>query len=116
MTARIVGAELERMAAESSPETRSIIVELEAPAPRVELETSGGAARLKRVVARAVDERETLKQRLAEASAFLEDLVGRPPVVLEAAHAVVTRVTGAQLRVVAAQRFAREIRENKVRG
>jgi hypothetical protein len=123
MTERDVVAEkipdddLRAFAGSDSQEEREVVVELDLPEPQVEV----SGVRLdntalpvsRRVVERSSDTEQLIDAALAEAAKAVEETVGQPPIRLRYAHALVTVVTPAQLRKIAASDLTSVIRPNR---
>ena len=113
---KLADAELRQL---SGRETASVIVQLELPRPRVEMERSErggiGAFRPRRVELEAEDEQRRLEQLIAPAGAFLEQLVGSTPVWLAAARAFGIEASGDQLRTIARSPLVRTIYLSRAR-
>ena len=112
---KIDSPELQRLAAEGSPETRSVIIELDVVRPTVQfaLDRHGRprpvATSLERETERSGDIERTSK----EVHEFLTTTVGVDPLWLRAARAFVADVSGAQLDQIAKHPMTRVIRPNR---
>ena len=113
---KLADAELRKL---RDRETASVIVQLELPRPRVEIEKSQGGGvggfHPRRVELESESEQRSLEQLIAEARALLEQLVGGTPVWLGAARAFGVEASGDQLRTIARSPLVRMIYLSRVR-
>ena len=102
----------------SGSESAGVIVQLELPRPRVEMERSelgGIGVRPERIEPETENERRNADERIAQAKTFLEQLLGRPPVWLGAANAFGVEASGDQLRAIARSPLVRRIYLSRLR-
>ena len=114
---KIQSPELRRLADAQSPEVASVIIELELPARKVEVERV-----LRRGVEMALPRRVTpptaaegveAEKREAEAKSFLHQVLGVSPRWLGTARSFVADVTGPQLRTIASSPLTKAIHPNR---
>lgn len=110
--------ELREFARSDAAGARSVLIEIEAPEPRLEVSRrrGEGAARRRQAVTPSPQERELVEKRLGELASLVETLTGSAPKVLEAAHALVAELTPEQLREVSRHEHTRAVRPNRRRG
>lgn len=112
-TDKIPDPALRRLAAERSSESVSVLVGLSLPPRRAGL---GPGGRDGRPVVRAAPDtpasRAEVAVRVEETAAFLERLLGRAPVWLDASRVFVVVVDGEQLRAVAGFEWVKAIHPN----
>lgn len=110
--------ELRAFARSDASETRSVLIEVEAPEPRVEVRREVGreGPAKRRALTPSDEQRELVATRLAELAETVEKLTGRAPRVLRAAHALVADLTAEQLRAVSRNELTRAVRPNRRRG
>ncbi|MDQ4049659.1 MAG: hypothetical protein M3131_09825 [Actinomycetota bacterium] len=113
---KLADAELRQL---SGPQTASVIVELDLPRPRVEMERSEaggiGASRPRRIETESAGEERRCEAVITQARSFLEQLLGTPPVWLSAARAFGVEASGDQLRVMTRSPLVRRVYLSRVR-
>lgn len=92
----VADEELRAFAESESTEVRSVLVEVEAPEPQLEVRRGDGGGsrpRGRRAVSPDARERKLVEERLDELAARVERITGKEPTVLRAARAVVAELT-----------------------
>jgi hypothetical protein len=114
---KIQSPELRRLAEDRSPQVASVIIELDLPARRVEIDRvlrRGVSVPLPRRVAPTSDREGTdAEKRTAEAKTFLQQVLGVSPRWLQTARSFVAEVTGPQLRTIASSPLTKAIHPNR---
>jgi hypothetical protein len=112
---KIQSPELYRMAVEGTGEKASVIIELEMPPSQVHVEGSprSGEPIRRRFVEESADQQNAATETVKQATAFLENELGKPPHWLRAAHAFVADVSPSQLRTLADSPLIKAIRLNR---
>jgi hypothetical protein len=106
---------LAAMAAGDDMRPVSVLIEVDVPAPRVGFREEPGSGRRvpAEVLAPTPEEQEAIDATTAAAGRFLEEVLGGPPVWLEAANAFVAATTGSQLQEIARSRLVKAIHPNR---
>jgi hypothetical protein len=115
----VADEELRAFAESESTEVRSVLVEVEAPEPQLEVRRGDGGEsrpRGRRAVSPDARERKLVEERLDELAARVKSLTGKEPTVLRAARAVVAELTPEQLQEVSRHEHTRAVRPNRRRG
>jgi hypothetical protein len=115
---KVLDEDLRQLVASGDVESVSVIVELDLPRPRVEMDSDGRyetvGRRAQRVVATDEDRRKS-GQVVEEVRGFLAQVAGESPVWLSASRAFVVNVTTDQLENIARSRRVRRISQNRLR-
>lgn len=116
---KLADEELRRLTDRGGAGTLSVIVQLELPRPRVEierLERGGvGAFRPRVVETESESGQSSLEDSIAQARAFLEQLLDKSPVWLSAASAFGVEASGDQLETIARSPLVRRVYLSRLR-
>jgi len=111
---KIIHPELRKLIDE---ESASVLIELNLPAPQVQLDKNQFRGvfdySLKRVVPETPTQRKESQQQINKASAFLTHLLGEKPLWLNAGRAFVANVNADQMRKIADWPLTKAIRPNR---
>lgn len=116
LASKIQGAELSRMALEGTGGPTGVIIEVEAPTPKVHVASEwlrSGEHPSKRFVEESAEQQQAVQDAVEKAGAFLKETLGETPQWLRAARAFVAEVTPDQLRIVASSPLIKAIRPNR---
>ena len=109
---KIHDAALKRLAEEKSPESVSVLVELDLPQQEVEVRVREGK-RSMRMRPDAGQDQAASEAKVTEVKRFLEEVTGHKVIYLRAAKAFVAEATGEQLREVSRSPLVRAIHPNR---
>lgn len=103
------------MAAGDDAPPVSVLIEVDVPATRVGFREEPGSGRRvpAEVLAPTPEEQAEIDTTTAEAGRFLEEVLGGPPLWLEAANAYVASTTGSQLREIVRSPLVKAIHPNR---
>ncbi len=114
--AKLVSAELRRLADADSDQAVSVIVEVDAPRRTVEVEQRRHEAESRsagrQIVPETAADREILETNAAEVRALLNEVIGESPHWLRSARSFVVRATPQQLRRIVASPAVRAVWPN----
>jgi hypothetical protein len=117
--AKMKGAELRQFAGEESGELVDVVIELDLPQWQLivkRVDRGGVSVRIPASVEfETSSEEEEVERRVAEARAFLEDVLGEPPLWNSSAGSFVASVTPKQLRTVASNPTIKAIWPSRMR-